>query len=336
MILVTGSTGLVGSHLLYLLLKEGYAVRALVRNLRSIEKARKVFSYYTSDPEKFIQQADWFVGDVNDPESLVRSLEGIKQVYHCAAVVSFNNRDLDSMWQVNVNGTANLVNACLEMKVGKFLHVSSIATLGHTNDGKPLTENCPWPAGKISPYSRTKMLAEQEVQRAMAEGLTAVILNPSVILGPGDWENGSGRLFWKVYRGMNFFTRGITGFVDVRDVTKVMVALMNSTQPNERYIVSAQNKSYEEVLREIALRLGLKPPRYFAKPWMTEMAWLVGSIISVFFGRPATLSRWTARTAHRKQNYSSEKLIRALDFQFTPFEETIRHTVACFRRDYPA
>ncbi len=336
MILVTGSTGLLGSHLLYQLLKNGFSVRALVRNQQSIEKSRKIFSYYSTDADILVQKVNWFYGDVNDQESLVRSLEGVKQVYHCAAVVSFDNKNLQAMWNVNVNGTSNLVNACLEKKIGKFLHVSTIATLGRPKEGNLFIESCPWPEGKVSPYSRTKTLAELEVQRAMAEGLQAVIVNPSVILGPGDWEKGSGRLFWQVQKGMNFFTRGTTGFVDVRDVAKAMINLMNSKQVGERYLVSAEDKSYEEVFREIALALGINPPRRYAKPWMTELAWRAGSIISAISGKPATLSRWSARSAHRQQRYSSEKLIRALDFQFIPFEETIRHTVQCFRKDYPA
>jgi nucleoside-diphosphate-sugar epimerase len=331
MILVTGASGLVGSHLIYQLLTEGKKVRALIRSEQSKKQIYKIISYYTDQPDQLFSQIHWVFGDVTNKPSLEKAFEEITQVYHCAAFISFANKDLVYMKEVNIKGTTNVVNLCLELGTEKLVHVSSIAAVGKPESGKEITEEGEWPQGKMSPYTYTKTQSEMEVWRGIAEGLNAVIVNPSVILGPGNWHSGSGKIFSQVAKGMKFYTKGITGFVDVRDVARLMSMLMDSNISGRRFIVNAENWSYERLFKDIAKYLCLKAPSIYARPWITNMVWRLEALFSKMLGKPPTITKWSAKAAHTEQYYSGERLINELEYSYRPLEDTLSEYSHIFR-----
>ena len=217
MIFVTGGTGLVGSHVLLKLAKKGEILKALKRTNSSLEICKSVFSFYNADA--LFDKINWVEGDVNDIPSLTQGMQGCEKLIHCAAIVSFYASDADLLKKVNIEGTANVMNVALASDIKKVGFVSSIATLGRNSTLGMVDEECQFKITKLdSNYALSKYYAEQEVWRASNEGLDVVIVNPSVILGPGDWTKGSSQIFQKIHKGLKFYTQGSTGYVDVNDV----------------------------------------------------------------------------------------------------------------------
>jgi nucleoside-diphosphate-sugar epimerase len=250
MILVTGASGLLGSHLILALLKNGYQVKALATAETSKNKALQTFKAYNNADEVLFNKVTWCFGNITDSEFLFEILEGVDYVYHCAAVVSFSPKDIENMNHINVKGTEALVNMCLLRKIKKFCHVSSVAALGKNTDSDVITEETHFVnSPQNSNYGISKYNAEREVWRASEEGLQVVIVNPCVILGPGDWLTGSSNMFSSAYKGLKYFSDGVTGFVDVRDVAAIMIKLMESNINHQRFIVfnSQSNLSYEKI-----------------------------------------------------------------------------------------
>lgn len=334
MILVTGGTGLLGSHLLLALTREGRRVRALLREGSSTRLVEKLFDTVPEGADRF-RLIEWVTGDVTDTASLPDALQNITKVFHCAAVVSFDGPDRQRLEQVNVHGTANMAEAALQAGVSHFVHVSSIATLGSTVSGEAVSEGEPWdsvPKGSV--YGQTKQAAEREIWRAMAEGLPAVIVNPSVIIGPGNWDWGSSRLFTTVWRGLKYYTTGMNGYVDVRDVASAMIELSDRQITGERFVINGANVTYQELFEAIANALGRPAPTLLVSPAMGELAWRIFGLVSVFTGRRPMVTRETARSAQKSYSYSSEKLVTLTGFRFTPFHETIAHTARQFLADH--
>ena len=324
MILVTGGTGLVGSHLLYHLTLQNDAIRAIYRTKSSLENVKKVFSYYTSDAALF-DKIDWFEADITEVPLMIPAFEGVKQVYHCAALISFHPKDYIEMRKVNIHGTAVVVNLSIDAKVDKFCFVSSIAAVGESNNGGFITEESEWNKElDNSGYSITKFGAEMEVWRASQEGVDVVIVNPGVILGGGFWNAGSGKLFSQVYNGFKYYTEGITGFVSVQDVVKPMIQLMNSDVKNEHFILVAENKSFKEIFFLIADAFGKKRPSIKVKSWQTAIFWRVSWLFSKLTAKAPFLSKYSARSAHSISKYSSEKLEKKLKYKFEAIENTVQ------------
>ena len=239
MIFVTGASGLVGSHLIQSLLSKGKKVRALYR------QAVPVFAGS--------EQCEWIQGDILDPIGLTDALAGVDYVYHCAAIVSFAPGAAAKMLQSNVEGTANVVNACLVQQIKKLIFVSSVAALGRIRETESIDESMHWtPATSNSVYGQSKYLAELEVWRAMEEGLPMAIVNPVIILGAGDWNNGSSGIFKSAYNEFPWYTGGMSGFVDVLDVVDAMQILMESNVVGQRYVLSAENIHYRDIFNAIA------------------------------------------------------------------------------------
>jgi nucleoside-diphosphate-sugar epimerase len=329
MILVTGGTGLVGSHLLFDLITKGEKVRALKRASSKIELVRKTFAYYSDKADELFDKIEWFDGDMLDHFSLEDALEGIEYVYHCAALVSFRKEDKKNMIDINVEGTRNLVDACLDAKIKKFCMVSSIAALGSPEEGEDtVTEKTPWsPEEKRSGYSVSKFQSELEIWRGIEEGLNAVIVNPSIILGPGQWDKGSSLLFSTVAKGLKYYTKGVTGYVDVRDVSKSMVQLMESEISKERFILNGEDCSYEFIFKSIAKHLGMEGPTKYASPKMTEFGWRLALVKSIFLFQKSGFTKETARASHNVKYFSNQKIKDALNFEFIPIEKSIKDTV---------
>ncbi len=314
MVLVTGGSGLVGSELITQLLDAGKRVRAIFNR--------------TPLPDFTVGTLQQFKCDILDVLGLEEAMQGVEQVYHCAAVVNFNSKHRRQMFKINIEGTANIVNAALDAGVKKMVHVSSVAALGRIREDKPIEETMNWTEETSnSKYGQSKYLAEMEVWRGIGEGLDAVIVNPTIILGPGDWNGGSSQIFKSVYDGFPWYAAGTTGFVDVRDVAKAMIELMNSNVSAERFILSAENRSYENVFNLIANAFDKKPPHKKVTAAIAKIVWRLEAVKSLFTGKAPLLTRETAKTALAKVNFDNSKLKNFLpDFSYRKIENSIEDT----------
>jgi nucleoside-diphosphate-sugar epimerase len=333
MILVTGATGLVGSHLLYFLLQKEEKIRAIYRSKQKIESVKEVFSFYTEDVETLINKVEWFQADITEVPRMITAFIGVEKVYHCAALISFNPKDYKEMRKVNIHGTAIIANLAIDAKVKKICFVGSIAAVGHSTKNGIITEENEWnKEDDNSGYSITKFGAEMEIWRASQEDVDVVIVNPGIILGSGFWNSGSGKLFSNVYKGFKYFTEGITGFVGVKDVVAIMINLMESSVKNERFILVSENKSFKEVLFAIASALDKKLPSVKIKSWQSAFAWRFSKIITLLTGKEPLLSKYSARSAHSISKYSSEKVEKAIDFKFSSIKRVIEDVGVNFLR----
>lgn len=336
MILVTGGTGLVGSHLLLDLVKKGGRVRALRRKGSNTDEVRKIFSYYSDQADELFSKIEWKDGDLLDVFSLSEAMEGITQVYHCAAIVSLNPKDGDKMIFNNVTGTANMVNAALENKIQKFCHVSSVAALG-IEIGKEISEETHWnDKTNFSAYAISKYLSENEVWRASQEGLPIVIVNPSVVIGPGNWKRSSGDIFKVANKGMSWYSSGGIAYVDVRDVAKAMQLLTESGIRNERFIVSSENMPYKKFIGLVCAGIGKPLPNKKAGSLMLEFVWRADKIRSQLIGTRNLITKEIARYATMDLSYSNKKIKNTLSFDFIPIARSISDTSTHFLSDKKA
>jgi dihydroflavonol-4-reductase len=324
MIFVTGGTGMLGAHLLYLLTKTQNVI-ALKRPKSSLQTIRRVFSYFNSDYHQQLARITWVDGDISDFIKLRQQLQNMDIVYHAAALVSFNPKDSGKMYQYNVLGTENVVNACLHNNVKKLCYVSSIAALGSNQNREFINEDITnYEDGQQSAYSKSKKLAELEVWRGINEGLNAVIVNPAIILGGGNWANGSGAFFQKTWDNFKYYTHGATGFVDVNDVCKAMILLTNSEISNERFVLSAENLPYRDIFNEIAKNFDKKAPSKYATPWLTQLAWRLEKLRCLFTRKAPQITKETAQSGHNIKKYNGEKILRLDGFEYTPIQKSIK------------
>jgi nucleoside-diphosphate-sugar epimerase len=278
-------------------------------------------------PKDILDKVNWVEGDVNDVVSLDEAMEGVQAVIHAAGIVSFQEKDRAKMEQVNVEGTANMVNMALEKKIARFVHISSIAALGRTKKCDLVNEEKKWESNKINtPYAVTKYKAEMEVWRAMGEGLNAVIVNPSTVIGFGDWHSTSCRIFKSVYDGFSWYTKGINGFVDVEDVARATVSLMETAITEQRYIVNGDNWTFQHLFNRIAQGFHVSPPTKEATPRLAAIAWRLEKIKTLFSRRSPLLTRYSTRVALSETIFDNRKILQALPgFSFTPLEKTIEN-----------
>ncbi len=332
-IIVTGGTGLLGSHLLVHLVQENTEITALKRPQSDLSMVKKIFQWYFKDPGVF-KKINWVSGDVTDYDTLKAIFSKDSQVYHTAGKVSFDKKDRQQLFEVNVKGTENVVNAGIEKKIAKLCHVSSIAAIGRASESaltheEIVLENL----SKISAYGISKYEGEREVWRGIAEGLHAVIVNPTIILGPGNWNQSSARLFKQVYKGLKFYTSGTNGYVDVNDLASIMIGLMKSKTEAQRFIVTAENIAYKQLFDWMAEELKVTPPKHRAGPTLSAIAWRSLKALSLFTGKPPLITRETAQTANSLYHYSNEKILTETGFRFKPVKETIKETARYFLTD---
>ena len=320
MILVTGTASLLGKELITRLLNEGKTVRAIYNKTALVD--------FHSDN---LQQ---FQCNILDVVGLEEAMTGVEQVYHCAAIVTFNPKRRDEMYKINIEGTANVVNAALDAGVKKMVYVSSVAALGRIREDKPINETMNWTEETSnSRYGQSKYLAEMQVWRGIGEGLDAVMVNPVIILGAGDWNGSSSQLFKSVYNEFPWYADGTTGFVDVRDVVKAMTQLMNSNISAERFIISAENRSYAEVFNLMAKAFGKKPPYKKVTPLLGKIVWRLEAIKSLFTGKDPLVTKETAKTALAKVNFDNSKLKKFLPgFNYIKIEDSIAETCALLQQ----
>ncbi len=331
MILVTGGTGLLGSHLIHNLVNAGKSVRATYRDPKRIEKVKSLFSFYHTPFEVF-QSIEWVECDVLDVVILEEAMIGCEEVYHCAAMVSFQKKDYQTMLRINKYGTANVVNVAMGLGVKRLIHVSSTAAVGKTpldpTGYRTVVETNKWIADdQHSGYAISKYLSENEVWRGIEEGLNAVIINPSVILGPGDWSESSLSIFRTLNNGLKFYTLGANAFVDVRDVVFAMTQLMERSEVfKQRYLCTGTNVTFKQLFDVTAKQMNKKAPFLVAKSFLSGLAWRVSWLLSLVTGHQ-TVTKESASSAQAKVSYDSSKLKNVLDFEFRSLEDTVKHAV---------
>lgn len=324
MILVTGSTGLVGSHLLYNLVSNNEKVRAIYRSKHKLELVKNVFATYTANVTPLFEAIEWVQADILDIPALLDAFKNITHVYHCAAFVSFEPDKYKLLRKTNIEGTANIVNLCISNNIKKLCHVSSIATLGKTLNNETITEETIWnPEDDNNVYAITKYGAEMEVWRGTQEGLNAVIVNPGVILGAGIWHFGTGSLFKKAHNGFKYYTSGTIALIAVSDVVVIMTHLMKSDIVNERFVLVAENWTYKHFLKTLALSVKANPPKKMATHLLLSLGWKLDWLKHKLTGKRRLLTKHLKVSLTTETNYSSDKLKIALAYHFKPIEETI-------------
>lgn len=326
MILVTGGTGLVGSHLLFKLVNNGASIRAIYRRPHKLEYVKNVFKYYTNDVDKLYNKIEWIEANINDVPSLKVAFKDITHVYHCAAFISFEPNKYHELRKVNIKGTANIVNLCISNSIKKLCYISSIAAIGNEpHEDTLITEQTEWnPENDNSVYAITKYGAEMEVWRGTQEGVDAVVVNPGIILGPGFWKGGgSGSLFRQIHKGLTYYPKGTSAYIDVWDVVEIMVLLMTSQIKNERYILIAENLPFKIFQEKVAKSLHVKPSKKEATPFLLSLAWRLDWLSHKLFGNRRKLSKQLVKSISSKTVYDNSKLKRDLDFNFTPADESI-------------
>ena len=334
MILVTGGTGLVGSHLLFKLTQKGHRVRAIYRTKEKIEAVKHVFSYYSENIDDSFSKIEWVEGDITDIPKLTEAFNSITQVYHCAAFISFDPNYYHLLRQINIEGTANVVNLCISNNIDKLCYVSSIAAIGNEPSGKLITEESPWNKDEDhSVYAITKYGAEMEVWRGCQEGLEVFIVNSGVIIGPGFWRFGSGSFFKRIYKGLKYYTTGTTGYVDVNDVANIMILLMEGNIKNERYIVITKNLTFQSFFTKIAKALNVEPPKKKASSLLLQIAWRMDWLRSKIKGKHRRLVRHSVSSIQSITNYDNSKVTRDLNYKFNSVDSAISSTSQHFLSD---
>ena len=324
---VTGATGLIGSHLVLRLAEEGIPVSALFRNENGKSEVFNLFQFYGK--ENLFSQVQWVKGDVEDADDMFDLTEGMHTVFHCAAIVSYHRKEATRMLEVNINGTKNVVNACIENEVKHLIHVSSISALGDSK-GEVIDEETPRDFNDYhSNYSKGKYLSEQEVWRGIQEGLNATILNPGVIFGPNNCTRSSGTMIARIEKGLPALPAGGSGIVSVLDVVEVMIRAAKQAPTNERYILCAENIRMSELFTKIADALHVKIGKNIAKKWQIKLVFYMEALVEIFTGKRATITREIIRNYDEVKQFDGSKATRAFGFEyrntFSSIEDTIRY-----------
>ncbi|GAA5220753.1 SDR family oxidoreductase [Membranihabitans marinus] len=316
-IFVTGGTGFLGTYLLHLLVHRGYHnITALCRANSQRELIKDIEG-----------QIQWVEGDLSDHQTLYDVIENQQVVIHAAGLVSFNPREEHKLYKVNTDGTANVVNACINHQTEKLIHISSIAAISKDEKLSLLNEDVEWQESKYtSIYAKSKFHGELEIWRGIAEGLNATILNPSIILGAGYWEQTSCKMFTEVYGGLKFYTPGKTGFVDVRDVVRSIVYFMENDHNGQRYIINEDNYFFKDIFEQIANHLEVKPPSKCAPKWLASTIAKFEETKALITGIRPIVTTESIRNAYKDFSYDASKVKNTSNLSFIPIAQTIEET----------
>lgn len=325
MIVVTGSSGLIGSHL----------TRELSKNF---PQESIIALYHSNKPNKLYPNVEYRQCNLKDWDEVLSIIPQDAEVYHCAAIVSFDKKSHKTLVEDNVKMTENIANASLLNGIKKLVHISSIAALSreknNIEDHTPIDESAQWTnSNSNTHYSKSKYFSELEIWRAIEEGLNAVIINPGIVLGESqDWTKGSSALIDSVAKGLKYYTDGVNGYVDVLDVVNAMQIAMKSSIKHERFLLVEGNYSYQELFSKIASHLSIKGPTISAKPWMSKLVVLKESIKSFFTQKPQLITSETAKTAFQKNYYSNKKFLHYFpNFNYTDIDVTISRIVNSYK-----
>ncbi|HBH07049.1 MAG TPA: nucleoside-diphosphate sugar epimerase [Flavobacteriales bacterium] len=329
-VLVTGGTGIVGARLLFDLASRGERVYALKRPQSDIQTVSNVFRFLQDDGQLF-ERIEWLEGDITEYFSLEDAFQYAKSVIHAAALVSFNRKDRTRIFKVNVKGTENVVNACLKSGVEVLGYVSSTAALGVKKEGD-IDEETKWNTDRgASYYSISKHYAEREVWRGHSEGLDIAVVNPCIVVGPGNWNRSSGTLFKKVKEGLNYYTEGSNAFVAVEDVSAILLELLDRKVYGQRYLTIGENMSYKDFLQLVASEMKVNGAKKKAGKNLLKLAWLAESLRSTIMNDESRLTLDSLKSAVLKRSYSNQKITEELGFSFTPIVEAVERTAKYYR-----
>lgn len=336
MILVTGGTGLLGSHLVIDLFKKGESIRVLSRQSDWPVSFKNLLDFYDIDRQAFDLKVTLCSGDICDIVSIQDALSECEYVYHCAGLVSFEQSDYNALMQINVVGTANVINACLSCeKIKKLCYVSSTAALSKNQKGGLIREDGNWTRDNTSTnYAKSKFLAEREVWRGQEEGLNTVIVNPCVILGPCDWNLSSGAIFKNGWKGIKYHTRGGNAFVDVRDVSNIMIQLMSSSISEDRFLLIGENLSFKSLLQQVNSAFGNSKETKLASPFMTGIGRRLEALRCYITGTRPRITKETAKSANQTNEFSNQKIKSLLNHEFIPIKESIGFAARFFKKYY--
>lgn len=336
MILVTGGTGLIGSHLLLALLRKGEKIRATYRSKYSVDKVKKLFKLEGASTIALFDQIEWVEADLLDLPALTQAFKGVQKVYHAAALVSFDKRDARALMNINVTGTQNVVNLCLQNSIQKMAYVSSVASLGQYADGKCTDEEALWQYQKnISNYSVSKYYAENEVWRASAEGLNVVIVNPVTVIGYSDWNNSSSMIIKKVSEGLPYYPEGTNGYVGVKDVVKALVLLMDGDTQSERFLLVAENLSFKDLFDQLAKALEAKTPTWKISKGMAKIAMFFDQLKALLSNGKPALTSDSIEAVYAQRCFSATKIETILGFKFEPIKAVIADQVPLYLKAPP-
>lgn len=331
MTLVTGATGILGRVIVLELLKRGKTVRATKRKTSNLEEVRHSFKFYTENPNEFFNKIEWVHIDFDDIDSLKIAVNGVEEVYHCAAKVSFHPDARKKMYHTNIDGTKNLLYACENSSVKKFCFVSSIAVLDGFNENGMMDEDSDFNSKlEHSAYAESKHFSEMEVWRASAEGLNVVIVNPGMIIGSGNWNESSGLIYENFTKGFTF--SGGTSYVDVRDVAKISVELMEKNIFGERFILISENKRYSEMTNFVRNKLGKSTPKILSKS-VLNFAKILNFCFGWFIPSLKMANKVNIESVTNLNPVSNQKIRERLDYQFIPVEESLDFHLKNYRQD---
>jgi len=317
-IFITGATGLLGAQFIRKLLGQGYRVVALRRK-------------EVPDPwlKEVDHQIEWRLGDINDIQSLIEGMKGCQHVIHAAAMISFLPKRRRQMMETNIQGTANMINAALELNIASFVHVSSVSALGRYQMDGIIDESKKWMDHKHNTgYAISKYNAELEAYRGFHEGLNVLIVNPATVIGYSDWNRGSSRMFQLAFKGNRFAPKGRMGFIMVEDVIDLTLKLLERKCFGERYILTAEQHSFSDILKMVAKGFNKRPPTLTVSPFLAGVAWRMHAVQSWFTGLEPGISKETARYTQFDYHYSNAKVMHAVDHKLRDIESGIQEVCA--------
>ena len=332
MIFVTGATGILGRVIVLELLKRGKNVRAAKRKSSNLEEVKNSFKFYTENPDEFFNKIEWIDVDFNDSENIKNALNGVEEIYHTAAKVSFHPNFKREMYHTNIEGTKQLLYACENSSVKKFCFISSIAVLDGLNENNEMDEDSNYnPKIDHSSYAVSKHFSEMDVWRASAEGLNTVIVNPGMIIGSGNWNNSSGKLFSTFEKNKYTFSGG-SAYVDVRDVAKISVDLMEKNVFGERFITISENVKYADFGKMVRKKSGLKNLKILPK-YLLKTGLFLNKILGWLIPPLKMISRNNVESITSFNRISNEKIKKELNFEFIPIQESIDFHYKNYKED---
>lgn len=311
MIAITGASGLLGGFIAEKFILEGEQVIALKRK-------------NSKSSLKHSEKINWMEADVLDQISLQESFKEVDTVIHSAAVVSFNPRKSKEVFETNVTGTKNVVDACLASGVKKLIHISSVAALGRQKGINHVNEKSNWVDSVLnSDYATSKYQAELEVYRGYEEGLHVSLVNPSVILGPADWNKSSSQIFKYIWDEKPFYTEGVLNYVDVRDVANMVHTLHSSDFNGERFIANAGHTTFKNIFDEIANRFDKKSPYLKVNSSLTGIVASLEAIRCLLTNKEPVITKHTVRMAREPFYFENKKAVEKLKIDFRSLRETL-------------